>query len=100
MGKAVIDLRDSVLDPPSRPVRKYYRNTDDAVTTDWATGRTKNDAVIDDIDYAVETRDYSSKISCHETKLKVREGGVAQESGGVGRDQQREESRVPTHPHP
>ena len=65
------DLRDPVFSPPSRPVRQYYRNTDGTMTTDRAAAGTKNVAVMDDLDYAVETGEYSCKISCYETHLKV-----------------------------
>ena len=59
-----------MFDPPSRPVQQYYK-TDGTVTTDWATAGTKNVTVIDDLDYAIEIREYSHKISCHEIKLEV-----------------------------
>ena len=57
---------------PSTPVRQYYRNTDGTVTTDRATAGTKNIAVIDDLDYAIETGEYSRKISRYKTQLEVR----------------------------
>ena len=49
----------------------YYQNTDGEVTTDRATAGAKNIKVMDDLDYAVETGEYSRKISCYETQLKV-----------------------------
>ena len=60
-----------MFSPPTRPVRKYYRNTDGEVTTDWATGGSKSVEVMDDLDYAVETREYSRKISRYETQLEA-----------------------------
>ena len=56
-----------MFSPPSRPVREYYRNTDGTVTMDWATAGTKNVAVMDDLDYAIEIGEYSRKISRYET---------------------------------
>ena len=47
--KAITNLRDPVLDLPSRPVRKYYKTIYSSVTTDLATGGTKNVAVMDDL---------------------------------------------------
>ena len=42
LGKAMMtNLRDPVLDLPTRPVRMYYQNTDGAVTTDQTIGGTK-----------------------------------------------------------
>ena len=66
-GKAMNDLRDPVFNPPSRPVRQYYQHTDGAVTTDRAIAGTNNAAVIDNLDYSIETGEYSRKISRYET---------------------------------
>ena len=49
----------------------YYRNTDSEVTTDRATGGSKNVKVMDDLDYVVETGEYSRKISCYKTQLEA-----------------------------
>ena len=38
LGKAMTDLRDPAFNPPTRSVRKYFKNTDDAETKDQATG--------------------------------------------------------------
>ena len=65
------DLWDSVFSLPSRLVRYYYQNTDGLVTTDWATAGTKIVTVINDLDYAIKTGEYSRKISCYKTQLKV-----------------------------
>ena len=70
-GKTITNLRDPVFDPPTRPVCGYYRNTANEVTTDRATGGTKNVVVMDDLDHAIETGEYFRKISRHETMLKV-----------------------------
>ena len=55
LGKAMTDLRDPTFVPPARPVRKYFKNTDGTATTDRATDGKVNVAVMDDLDYAVET---------------------------------------------
>ena len=34
LGKAMTNLRDPAFNPPTRPVRKYFKNTDGAETTD------------------------------------------------------------------
>ena len=54
VGKAMINLRDLLFNPPSRPVRQYY-NMNSMVTTNRATARTKNIVVMDDLDYKNET---------------------------------------------
>ena len=41
------------------------------MTMDWATSGTKNVAVIDGLDYVIETGKYSHKISCYEIQLEV-----------------------------
>ena len=41
------------------------------MTTNWATAGTHNVTVIDDINYAIETEEYSRKISCYKTHLEV-----------------------------
>ena len=64
-------LRDPVFSPPSRPVRQYYQNTDGTVTMDRATVGTKSVAVMDDLNYAINTGEYSRKISRYETQLEV-----------------------------
>ena len=64
LGIAMTDLQDTVFSPPSRPVRHYYQHMDGAVTTDRATTGVKNVKVMDDLDYAVETGEYSRRISC------------------------------------
>ena len=71
MVKVMADLRDPVFNLPSRPVRKYYKNTDGAVTADRATGGTKNVTVMNDPDCVLDTGEYSRKISRHKTQLKV-----------------------------
>ena len=71
LGKAMTDLRDPAFVPPTRPVRKYFKNTDGAETTDRATGGTMNAAVMDDLDYAVETGEYSRKISRYKIQLEA-----------------------------
>merc|ERR1712194_913481 len=71
LGKAITDLRDPAFVPPTRPVRKHFKNTDGTATTDRATDGKANIAVMDDLDYAVETGDYSRKISRYETHLEV-----------------------------
>ena len=60
-----------MFNPPSRPVRKYYKNTDGKETTDRATEGTKKVEVMDDLDYAVETGEYSRKISRYKTQLRA-----------------------------
>ena len=52
-------------------MRKYFKNTDGAETTDRATGGKVKVAVMDDLNYAVETGDYSRKISRYETQLEA-----------------------------
>ena len=71
LGKAMTDLRDPVFSPPTRPVRMYYQNIDGEMTTDRATAGAKNVEVMDDLDYVVETGEYSRKISCYETQLEA-----------------------------
>ena len=66
------DLQDPVFDPPSRLVWNYYKHADGAVTTDQATDVTKNVAVMANLDYVMETGEYSRKISCHKTQPKMR----------------------------
>ena len=41
------------------------------MTTDRAIAGTKNVAVMDDLNYAIETGEYSRKISRYKTQLKV-----------------------------
>ena len=71
LGKAMTDLRDPAFNQPERPVREYYKNTDGMTTTDRATAGKKNVEVMDDLDYAIETGEYSRKISRYETQLEV-----------------------------
>ena len=71
LSKAMTDLRDPQFDQPTRPVRKYCQNTDNAEKKDRATGGKVNVEVMDDLDYAIETGEYSRKISRYETQLKV-----------------------------
>ena len=71
LGKAMTNLRDLMFDLLSRPVWEYYKHMDGTVITDWATARTKNVTVIDDLNYAIETREYSCKISYHKIQLEV-----------------------------
>ena len=47
------------------------------MTTDWATGGSKNVEVMDDLDYAVKTGEYSRKISRYETQLKAWSDNIA-----------------------
>ena len=70
LGKAMTDLQNPVFNPPSRPVRPYYSSGGE-VTTDWATAGTKNVAVMNNLDYAIKTGEYSHKISRNETQLEV-----------------------------
>jgi hypothetical protein len=70
LGKAMTDLRDPAFDQPTRPVREYYA-PDGTVTKSRATAGTKNVEVMDDLDYAIETGEYSRKISRYETQLEV-----------------------------
>ena len=69
-GKAMTDLQDLVFNPPSRPMRHYY-SKGGTVSTDRTTAGTKNVAVMDDLDYAIKTGEYSREISWYETQLKV-----------------------------
>ena len=62
LWKVMTDLRDPVF-KPSRLVRKYYQNMNVAMTTDRATAGAKSVEVMDDLDYAIETGEYSRKIS-------------------------------------
>ena len=71
LGKAMTDLRDPTFVPLTRPVRKYFKNTDGTGTTDRATGGKVNVAVMDDLNYAFETGEYSRKISHYETQLEA-----------------------------
>ena len=71
LGKAMTNLWDPMFKPPSRTVRKYYKNMDGKEVTDQATEGTKNVKVMDDLDYAVETGEYSCKISRCETQLEA-----------------------------
>ena len=41
------------------------------MTIDRVTAGMKNVEVKDDLDYAIETGEYSRKISCYETQLKI-----------------------------
>ena len=70
MGTTITNLQDPVFSLPNRPARQYY-SPDRTVTTDWATVGTKNVAVMNDFNYAIETGEYSRKISCYEIQLKV-----------------------------
>ena len=47
------------------------------MTTDRVTAGTNNVAVMDNLDYVIETREYSRKISRHKTRLKVWEDNNA-----------------------
>ena len=72
---------------------------------------------MDDLDYVVETREYSRKISCYETQLKVSQkqyggfcsrpaapsqgtAGRIEEPGGVEVDEQHKERGQAPDPHP
>ena len=51
------------------------------MTTDSTTGGTKNVVVLDDLDYAIETEEYSRKISRHKTKTQLGVWGVKNTKG-------------------
>ena len=70
LGKAMTNLRDPVFNPSIKPVQQYY-STGGTVTTDWETEGTKNVTVMDDLDYAIKTREYSHKISWYETQIEA-----------------------------
>ena len=59
-----------MFNPLSKPARQHY-SPDITVTTDKATAGTTNLAVMDDLDYAIKTGEYSRKISCYNTQLKM-----------------------------
>ena len=71
VSKAMTGLQDPMFNPPSRLVRQYYNHEGGSVTTDRAVAGTKNILVMDDLDYTIETGEYSRKISQYKTHLKV-----------------------------
>ena len=67
MGKVMNNLRYPMFDQLTRPVSMYFDNTDGTKTNTRATGGKKNAEVMDDLDYAIKTRNHSRKISCYNT---------------------------------
>ena len=57
LGKVMTNLRDPVFDQPTRPVRMYFDNVDGTATKAWAMSGKKNVKVMDDLNYAIETRE-------------------------------------------
>ena len=61
LANAMVDLVEPVSVEPPRPVRKYYRNTDDTSTdivTDRMTSGKVNETVQDDSDWSIEVDQY------------------------------------------
>ena len=61
LANAMVDLVEPVSAEPTRPVRKYYRNTDDTSTdivTDRMTSGKVNETVQDDSDWSIEVDQY------------------------------------------
>ena len=64
------NLQDPTFYTLFRQVRQYY-STDSTLTMHQAIAGRKNVGVMDDLNYAIKTREYSCKISCYKTQLKV-----------------------------
>ena len=70
LAKAMTDLKDPVFDLPIRPVRMYYDKAGNETKVRAVLG-VLNVPVMDDLDYAVETGEYSRKISRYESQIEV-----------------------------
>ena len=68
LAKAMTDLETLVYIEPVRPVRKYYEGTGKNMveSTNHISGGSINVAVMDDINYSIETDEYKRKMSRYE----------------------------------
>ena len=74
LAKAMVDLVAPVFVEPTRPVRKYYLNTDTtstAIATDQMSGGTINEPVQDDSDWSIEADQYERLWAKHDVHVEL-----------------------------